>query len=170
MLIALGSNIGDRLSHLQAAVDVLGTCLSIHAAARIYETEAMYVENQGPFYNSALLSETERSPRALLALLKAAEAQVGRHVGPRYGPREIDIDLISYGSTSYRFSEGQDVVLEIPHSRVAERRFVLQPLFDLLPAGSLPGLGSIEALLTRTNDQANCVHRVENAVLSIHRD
>ena len=165
VLLALGSNVGDRHANLQAALDALARTIKVHATSAIYETAPMYVTDQPAFYNSALTASTDLSPRELLKTLKAAEAEIGRYPEKRYGPREIDIDLITFGSLVYRFGNQ----LEVPHHLVAERRFVLEPLHDLDPDASLPGLGKISILLERTNDQRGSVQKVENAVLSIHR-
>lgn len=82
----------------------------------------------------------------------------------RYGPREIDLDLIGYGSLSYSF-EGGEKPLTVPHPKTAERRFVLAPLFELAPGYKLVGLGSVDELLVQTNDQADDVQRLDNAQL-----
>jgi 7,8-dihydro-6-hydroxymethylpterin-pyrophosphokinase len=106
----------------------------------------------------------------LLRSLKEAEAEVGRELGRRYGPREIDVDLIAYGNLRYRFSEGEATILEVPHHLVAERRFVLQPLFDIASDWELPGLGQVRSLLVRTNSQAESVQKVADAFLPVFSD
>jgi 2-amino-4-hydroxy-6-hydroxymethyldihydropteridine diphosphokinase len=169
VLLALGSNVGDRLLNLRQALEALAKKLELLAASSIYETAPMYVMDQQPFLNAALRAKTELSPLDLLRLLKHTEAEVGRQRGPRFGPREIDIDLIAYGVLRYSFSGG-DRALNLPHPRVAERRFVLQPLFDIDPDRILPGLGSIRELLARTEDQAQDVHRIEHALLPVLSD
>jgi 2-amino-4-hydroxy-6-hydroxymethyldihydropteridine diphosphokinase len=166
ILLALGSNVGDRLANLHAATELLQAHVQLLGASAVYETAPMYVEDQKPFLNAALRAATTLSPMALLKTLKGLEGEVGRSAGQRYGPREIDIDLIAYGCLRYRFRGGARD-LELPHPRVAERRFVLQPLFDVNPDARLPGLGLVRELLQRTSEQAHDVHRIEHALLPI---
>ena len=187
--IGLGSNLGDRLARIQEAVGILGERLDLTAASPIYETAPMYVEDQPRFYNGVLAGATELGPLEVLGLLKSVEARVGRLPRDRYGPREIDLDLLVYGCARYRFEDtaptrdrGSEIgdrsgdasgyppaVLNLPHPRIAERRFVLQPLYDAAPGLVLPGLGSVKALLDATFDQTESVKMVTDAVLSLHR-
>ncbi len=167
VLLALGSNVGDRIANLSAAVEALASTLELLAVSSVYETAPMYVQEQQAFLNAALRAKTCCYPLQLLRLLKDIEAEVGRRAGQRFGPREIDIDLITYGCLIYRFRGGEKT-LEVPHPRVAERRFVLQPLADVSPDASLPGMGSIRDLLARTSEQAEDVQRIEHALLPIH--
>jgi 2-amino-4-hydroxy-6-hydroxymethyldihydropteridine diphosphokinase len=169
VLLALGSNVGDRLANLCAAVEALSQRIDLLAVSSIYETAPMYLTDQQPFLNAALRAKTLCYPLQLLRLLKDTEVEVGRRAGKRFGPREIDIDLIAYGCLRYHFKGGERP-LEVPHPRVAERRFVLQPLSDVSPDASLPGMGSIRELLDRTSEQARDVQRIEHALLPIHGD
>lgn len=167
--IALGSNIGDRLANLQASVDRLSRWIEVCGVSHIYETAPMYVEDQPAFCNAALLGRTSLYPLALLRKLKETELEVGRRPAERFGPREIDIDLVYYGCAAYRFGQDEHVVLTVPHPRTPERRFVLQPLFDLDPELRLPGLPSLQEMLAATQNQAEDVRIVNDAALSIHR-
>ena len=153
ILVALGSNVGDSLASLREATGLLAEHLELVAASRIYETAPMYVEDQPPFLNAAVLLHTELSPRELLAKLKELERQIGRQRRQPNGPREIDLDLIAYGSLSYTYVEAKQVRLQVPHPRVAERRFVLQPLADIAPSFELPGIGIVQYLLIQTEHQ-----------------
>jgi 2-amino-4-hydroxy-6-hydroxymethyldihydropteridine diphosphokinase len=168
VVIALGSNLGDRLANLRAAVGHLSHVLTVERVARIYETAPMYVTDQPAFLNSALLAETDKGPIELLHHLKVVERQVGRTPAERNGPREIDIDLILWGGLTYAFHDGATPILQIPHPRLKERRFVLQPLSDL-GVDALPGLGSLENLLTATENQADSVVTTEHGLLPVHR-
>jgi 2-amino-4-hydroxy-6-hydroxymethyldihydropteridine diphosphokinase len=141
--------------------------ITVLKGSSVYETAPMYVTDQGPFLNAAVLARTELGPLALLAFLKAIEANEGRVVRERYGPREIDLDLVGYGSLAYRFAIGDEVRLQVPHPRTVERRFVLRPLFDIAPHFHLPGLGRVDELLGQTEDQARSVVRIEDALLPI---
>lgn len=154
---------------MQRALDVLAGLISWSCVSRIYETTPMYVENQPAFLNAAARGETELGPLALLDLLKATEQAVGREPGVRFGPREIDLDLIAYGRLQLE-SARPGRRLELPHSKTRERRFVLAPLCDIAPTMELPGLGVIEELLTATNAQAPDVKILSDAVLSLRRD
>ena len=97
--------------------------------------------------------------------MKSIEIELGRQVAPdRYGPREIDLDLIAYGSLSYTF-EGGDKPLTIPHPKTAERRFVLVPLCEIAPRFKLVGLGTVSDLLDQTIADAEDVVRLDDAQL-----
>lgn len=168
-LIALGSNVGDAPTHLREAIDLLSREMTVTAISEAYETDPMYVLDQPKFLNAALAGETELGPLPLLALLKKIEREVGRMSRERYGPREVDLDLIAYGSLKYKFVKVGETVLEVPHPRTPERRFVLQPLNDFAPQFVLPGLGSVESLLEATKQQAASVQRRVDVALSLHR-
>jgi 2-amino-4-hydroxy-6-hydroxymethyldihydropteridine diphosphokinase len=130
----------------------------------LYETAPMYVEDQPPFFNGALVAQTDLGPLTLLRLLKQTESAVGRSVGERNGPREIDLDLVLYGSLKLE-SRGGEHALLVPHPRLPERRFVLQPLFDLKPDLMVVGAGTVAQLLSATEHQASTVRRYSDGVL-----
>ena len=141
--IALGTNLGDREAHLKAAADFLGegplNCLRL---SPIYETPPMGPP-QPNYLNAVAEVETELGPRALLSHLKAYEVRAGRSPGRRWGPREIDLDLLLLGPGSY-----QDGLLTVPHPGLTQRDFVLQPLCDLAPELVVPGqTRTVRALL-----------------------
>lgn len=130
--IALGANIGDSKAYLQQAINALSQYLTLLKASSIYQTKAMYVEDQNDFHNMVLAFENHeqdyRRPHDLLALCKKIEQEIGRVATFRYGPRVIDIDIIAVGDICYH-----DDDLTIPHERFRERRFVLEPLFEIAP-------------------------------------
>jgi 2-amino-4-hydroxy-6-hydroxymethyldihydropteridine diphosphokinase len=165
--ISLGSNLGDRLANLQRAISELGKHLTIHKISHPYETAPMYVEDQPAFLNAALTAEADLGPLPLLYLLKRVEKEIGRSDAPRFGPREIDLDLISYGSAQYKFRQGGIERLVLPHPRAIERRFVLQPLYEIDPELNLPGLGAIALLLPSTEQQSQTVKKLSDALLPI---
>jgi len=165
VVVALGSNVGESLRFLQEAVDRLSQTLKGLKASPVYETIPMYVADQPAFLNAAVAGETELGPLALLAHLKQIEREIGRQAGARFGPREIDLDLIAYGVLAYRSGER----LQLPHPRIPERRFVLQPVYDVAPALKLSTMGSVESLLAQTEGQASDVVLKKDAVLSVHR-
>ncbi|MGQ9367483.1 2-amino-4-hydroxy-6-hydroxymethyldihydropteridine diphosphokinase [Azospirillum sp. ST 5-10] len=136
--LALGSNLGDRLGNLEAAIARLGAGgVRITARSRVYETAPMYVTDQPAFLNMAVAGETALDPQALLALAKRIEAELGRRTGGlRFGPREVDVDILFHGD---RVLDSAD--LTVPHPRMAERAFVLRPLADIAAAVRHPRLG-----------------------------
>ena len=169
VLIALGSNLGDRLGAMQRALDALSSSIKWKRASKVYETKPMYVEDQPAFLNAAVLGETSLGPFGLLALLKSTELSIGREGGERFGPREIDLDLIAYGQLRLSSRRGERS-LELPHPRLLERRFVLAPLADVAGELNLPGMGRVDELLLATKEQAGDVMIVNDAVLSVCGD
>ena len=160
--IALGSNVGDSLTNLQEAVKLLAEIVSGMQASGVYTSVPMYVSDQPPFLNAAVIGQTDLGPLALLARLKAIEQEIGRTKTLRFGPREIDLDLVSYGSLSYRGPN-----LQLPHERIPERRFVLLPLFEIDPELRLATMGKVADLLAQTESQAEDVVLEKDAVLSV---
>ena len=128
VFLALGSNLGDRLANLRAAVDGLEPEVSVLRQSKIYETPPWGFEDQRTFLNMVLQAETNLAPGKLLRFLKEIEVRLGREQSFRWGPRLIDIDILFY----------DDLVLDtssmvIPHPRIPERAFVLVPLADIAP-------------------------------------
>jgi len=128
-LIALGSNLGDRLDHLRAGLAGIrdSNGIEIVAVAPLYETAPVGgPENQGPYLNTALLAETSLDAAELLALLHRLEASRERQRVVHWGPRTLDLDLLVHGDLV------SDVAtLEVPHPRMHERPFVLAPLAEI---------------------------------------
>lgn len=163
-IVALGSNVGDPLLNLKRAIAALSNDFAVGEKSAVYRTDPMYVVDQPPFLNAAVQVETDFGPRETLALLKKIESELGRLDEVRYGPRVIDLDLITFGSLAYSFEEG-DRSLLVPHPKVVERRFVLQPLYDIAPTLNLVGLGNVADLLQRTNSDADAVVKVSDAAI-----
>ena len=143
--IGLGSNLGSRRDHLCAALDALGE-LSVTgglAASRLYETDPVGPGEQGPYLNAVVRIAPRLEPRALLAALQAIEAARGRERGlERDAPRTLDLDLLLYGE---RRIDEPDLV--VPHPRLTQRGFVLEPLCDLDLELVVPGVGRSVAKL-----------------------
>ena len=139
--VGLGSNLGDREGTMRRAIELLGD--EVVAISTFRETDPVGFEDQPRFLNAAVALETDLGPRELLDRLLAIERELGRtRDGPRYGPRTIDLDLLLYGDEVV-YEPG----LRVPHPRVAERRFVLEPLFELDPDLVVSGVGPVSALL-----------------------
>ncbi|MBN1993876.1 MAG: 2-amino-4-hydroxy-6-hydroxymethyldihydropteridine diphosphokinase [Anaerolineae bacterium] len=124
--LALGANLGHRENNLKEAVQKLPPPVEVLAVSRLYETAPAYVPDQPAFLNMALKGQTDLPPPALLAYLKQIEAKMGRRKSIRYGPRQIDLDIIFYDDLVLATPS-----LQIPHPRLAERAFVLRPLADI---------------------------------------
>lgn len=142
VFIALGGNQGDRAALLAAALEALSRDVRILKRSPIYETAPKYVTDQPAFLNMAVEGQTSLAPEALLDALKAIERDLGRVTGQRYGPRPIDLDILFYDNLQMDTPR-----LTIPHSRIVERRFVLQPLADIAPYISHPSSGKTVAEL-----------------------
>lgn len=135
--IGLGSNLGDRLSHLRVAANALATILIEPHWSRVYETEPLHLVEQPPFLNACVTGLTHSEPLDLLAALGTIERASGRLPGgERYGPREIDLDILLYDDLEVRSPQ-----LTIPHPRLHERAFALIPLAELAPNWQHTGLG-----------------------------
>lgn len=128
VFLALGSNVGNREQYIQSAIELLQEYLSDVTVAKFYETRPVGYIHQRNFLNTSLSGYTDFSPKQLLELVKQLEKKIGRVKRFRWGPREIDIDILFYDNLVYK-----DQNLEIPHPRLHERDFVLQPLLDLDP-------------------------------------
>jgi len=122
--LSLGSNLGDREANLRAALQRLSPVRQ----SPIYETEPIDYLDQGWFLNMVVELHTELFPRQLLTRVQKIERELGRVRGVPKGPRTLDIDILLYGNAVVRTPD-----LEVPHPRMNDRRFVLQPLADLAP-------------------------------------
>ncbi len=155
--LGLGSNVGDRESHLRAAVAALREHgVQVRAISSLYETEPVgEVLDQPDFLNVVVEVRTELEPLELLDLCKAIEVEQGRMLGgPRHGPRPLDVDLLLLGDR-----ELDDERLTLPHPELRTRRFVLEPLLELAPDLALPDGTRLSAAL----DSLGEGQRVERA-------
>lgn len=138
-LIALGSNLGDRLENLIVGIDELAVAegVEIDTLSRLYETAPVGgPDRQGPYLNAALTATTTLAAADLLALLHRIEASRERERTVHWGPRTLDLDLLIYGDLV-----SDDPTLHVPHPRQHERRFVLVPVCDVAPDLVHPVLG-----------------------------
>ncbi len=146
--IGLGGNLGDRRAMLDAAVEALRRepGIEVVAVSTFRETDPVGITDQPRFLNGAAAIDTDLAPRALLDRLLAVERSLGRtREGERFGPRTIDLDLLLYGDETV-----DEPGLTVPHPRLAERPFALEPLVELDPALTLPDGRSLGELLGRS--------------------
>lgn len=134
VVLALGSNIGDTLGNLKSAVSLLKEkgC-AVKACSKLYKTEPWGYADQDDFLNGAILIETELKPFDLLDVTQGIEQEMGRKKLFVNGPRNIDVDILLYENETVESER-----LTIPHPRIAQRMFVLQPLMDIVPEWEMP--------------------------------
>lgn len=158
--LGLGANLGDRPHALNAAAAAVAALpgVSVVEASRVYETAPVGPEEQPPFLNAALSIETSLSPPELLARLKEIELALGRQHRERWGPREIDIDILLYDGLVH-----DDGSLRVPHPDMHLRRFVLVPLRDIAPDLVHPANGM------RVEEMAEAVREQERVKLTSYR-
>jgi 2-amino-4-hydroxy-6-hydroxymethyldihydropteridine diphosphokinase len=144
VVLALGSNLGDRLANLQGGVDALCARpgLSSVRVSPVYETAPVGGPAQPEYLNAVLVATTTLSARAVLDRCHEAENALGRVRAERWGPRTLDVDVIAYGT-----EVSDDPELTLPHPRAHERAFVLAPWHDVDPGAVIPGHGRVADLL-----------------------
>ncbi|MEZ6243793.1 MAG: 2-amino-4-hydroxy-6-hydroxymethyldihydropteridine diphosphokinase [Phycisphaerales bacterium] len=149
--IALGSNLGDRATHLHGAIRSLASTPGVRAlrVSTFHETEPVGPVEQGRFLNAAAIFETTLTPQAILTRLHEIEREHGRerHGQPRWGPRTLDLDLLLYADAII-----EEPGLSVPHPRMSARQFVLAPLAELASDWVVPGthrtVGELLAAIT----------------------
>ncbi len=146
--VALGSNMGDRVKVLLGAVAAIDRMGTIDAVAALYETEPIGGPDQPPYLNSVVVLETSDEPKEVLEKLQEIEAEAGRRRTTPWGPRTLDLDIVT--------SDGLAVAtetLQIPHPRASVRRFVLEPLVEVWPEADVGGGLSASQALEGVQDQ-----------------
>ncbi|MGH9510499.1 MAG: 2-amino-4-hydroxy-6-hydroxymethyldihydropteridine diphosphokinase [Terriglobales bacterium] len=136
VFLSLGSNVGDRMANIKAALDRLQKVGEVVDVSSIYETEPVELSAQPWFLNCAVRLDTEKMPKQLLAAILKIEQSMGRRRQRKKGPRTIDIDILLFGSSVIDV-EG----LTVPHPAMHERRFVLEPLAEIAPEVRHPVIG-----------------------------
>jgi 2-amino-4-hydroxy-6-hydroxymethyldihydropteridine diphosphokinase len=144
--VGLGANLGPKEVTLLRAVDLLAAedGIEVLELSELRETAPLGVVDQPEFLNGALAVETSLTPRELLDVLLRVERELGRVREERWGPRTIDLDLLVYGDETV-----DEPGLRVPHPRLHERRFALEPLGELEPELEIPGLGAVSEALAR---------------------
>ena len=154
--IGFGSNIGDRLAHIQNAIDILSKTegIALKQVSSIYKTEPVGYEAQAQFLNGVAAIQTSLSPLSLLHTLKDIETAIGRKHRIRWGPREIDLDILIYGDLCVQTEK-----LVVPHPEMPLRGFVLVPLAEIAPDLVHPVFQeTIQTLLNRLEDDKSVLN------------
>ncbi|GAB2690932.1 2-amino-4-hydroxy-6-hydroxymethyldihydropteridine diphosphokinase [Thalassiella azotivora] len=150
-VLALGSNLGDRVATLQGAVDALAAepDVDVVAVSPVVETDPVGGPEQDDYLNAVVAVRTGLSPRRLLAACHRVEARFGRERAVRWGPRTLDVDVVAFGDLV-----SSDAELTLPHPRAHDRAFVLAPWARLDPRAALPGPdgGPVALLAARAAD------------------
>lgn len=131
--LSLGSNLGDRFANLNQAIERLRQLGKIANVSSFYDTEPIELTSQPWFLNCAVKLDTEKMPRQLMAAILAIEQEMGRQRKQQKGPRTIDIDILLFGSSIIDIPS-----LTVPHPKMHERRFVLEPLAEIAPEARHP--------------------------------
>ena len=154
--LSLGSNVGDRLENLrQACRGLESAAIRLRLLSSVYETEPVDYVEQDWFLNCVVEIETDLTATQLLDRVHEIEAQLGRRRERPKGPRTVDIDILLYGDAAMRSEQ-----LVLPHPRMLERRFVLEPLLEIAPSLRLPPSGqTVEQIVRNLHDPAQ-VRRV----------
>lgn len=146
-VLSLGSNLGDRLARLRRGLEVIAQHVPVTAVSPVYETAAVGVEDQPPFLNLVAVVGSDE-PEVVFSAAQAAEQSQGRLRSLRWGPRSLDVDVITVDDV-----RSDDPRLTLPHPRAHERAFVLIPWFALDPTASLPGQAPVRTLLASLPQQ-----------------
>ena len=143
VFLGLGGNVGNRLAFLRQGVQalLLHPEMRLQAVSRLYETEYVGPGRQRPFLNACVQVETQLPPAVLLSVLRSIECRCGRRDGVHMAPRTLDLDILFYGDRVCA-----DRVLTVPHPRLRQRAFVLEPLAELAPDRKFPDSGETVAV------------------------
>ena len=145
VFLGLGSNLGDRMGHLEQGLGILGERMRLVKVSSIYETEPWGFEEQPAFLNCVVEGVAVASPEGVLEILKEAEKRVGREAMFEWGPRVFDADLLFYGKRIVNLPQ-----LTVPHPRIPQRAFVLVPMAEIAPDLVHPLFGmTVEVMAAR---------------------
>ena len=143
-VIALGSNLGNRELNIDSAIAELAKIIEITHLSTNYETDPVGGPEQPKYLNAIAIAETELEPEELLTAMLDIENKLGRKREVHWGPRTLDLDLITFGDEVI-----DSEFLVLPHPRAHERRFVLEPWLEIEPDAYIPGIGKVERILQR---------------------
>lgn len=155
--IGIGSNIGQRADNILTAIEKIDTdknC-TVEQVSSVYETKPFGVTEQGNFLNAVIKIKTMYSPAELFVCLKQIEKDLGRQTNVKWGPREIDLDILFYNNLIYT-----DENITIPHKGIAERDFVLVPLCEIDPASVHPVFGTAVSEINLPGSGSNIIHKI----------
>ena len=155
--IGLGSNLGDRARHIADAVGSLARACTLVRVSSLYETAPVGGPKQGPYLNAVAVVETDLPVAELLALCLEIEREHGRERRERWGPRTLDLDILLYGDEIVAADD-----LTVPHPRMTQRRFVLEPLLEAWPDAALPDGRPLAGFTAAVSDEK--VRKLESIV------
>lgn len=155
--IGLGSNLGDRARHIADAVGSLSAACTLVRVSSLYETAPVGGPKQGPYLNAVAVVETDLPVDELLDMCLEIEREQGRERRERWGPRTLDLDVLLYGDQTVTAEN-----LTVPHPRMIERRFVLEPLLEVWPDAALPDGRALAGYRGAVSDQK--VRKLESVV------
>ncbi len=158
--IGLGSNLGDRKRNIEGAIKILEQTMTLLKVSSFYESEPMYLKDQPWFLNCVAKFESDLDPMQVLKTLQDTEREMGRTRSIRYGPRIIDLDILFSGNTIL-----QSDTLKIPHPKIQERRFVLEPMAEIDPEFIHPVYGTSVATLLKNLESKETVRMIGKADL-----
>lgn len=151
VIFGLGSNLNNPVMQLQTAVDNLGRYFELQRVSSIYKSQSLLKDNQDDYYNIAVLAETDKFPQEILSITQSIEKNMGRVKLKKWGERVIDIDIIDYNRDIIKYDN-----LQIPHSQMIYRSFVLKPLKDIMPEYIHPVLNlSVQDMINSLKDDYN---------------
>lgn len=165
LVLALGSNLGDRLATIQAGVDALAGVpgIALQAVSAVFETSPVGGPDQPDYLNAVLLASSKLPCQEILRCTQASEHAQGRVRTIRWGPRTLDIDIVACGEEI-----SGDPTLTLPHPRAHERAFVLLPWHDVDPGATLPGYGPVADLVASLGSgTARTVRRRDDLRLTV---
>ena len=149
VILLLGSNLGRRVRRLRGGVDRLSREIDVRKVSRIHAGEPAGRPHQPWYLNLAVAGTTRLSPEDLLIFCKEVERAEGRRSGPRWGPRELDVDILLMGTRVVRKPD-----LSIPHPMLGRRRFCLMPVAEIAPEATVPPAGeTVFELLSRCREE-----------------
>lgn len=159
VFLSLGSNIGDRREYLLFALNRLAhhAQICISKISSIYQTDPWGLSEQEDFYNAVVEISTELSPKELLAYTQSIENETGREHLLRWGPRQLDIDILLFDQLIL-----DDEDLYLPHPRLSQRMFVLQPLAEINEDIVIPGIGELDKII-KACDNSQRIERLDEA-------